>query len=92
MHQVKTQSSRRGAQAEMTSSKSSIKRKTASQEYYHENAKTNTKELGIFWSFTQNSSIKNSENLTTLLSELQKEFAELATSCRQTEYVYVIIT
>lgn len=70
MHQVKTQSSRRGAQAEMTSSKSSIKRKTASQEYYHENAKTNTKEL---------------ENLTTLLSELQKEFAELATSCRQTD-------
>lgn len=71
MHQVKTQSSRREPQAEMTSSKASIRRKTVGgKEQYHENAKTNTKEL---------------ENLTTLLSELQKEFAELATSCRQTD-------
>ncbi|CBY40738.1 unnamed protein product [Oikopleura dioica] len=69
MHQVKTQSSRRGPQqAEMTSSKASTKRRTVSQEHTHDTVKT--KEL---------------ENLTTLLSELQKEFAELATSCRQTD-------
>lgn len=48
MHQVKTQSSRREPQAEMTSSKTSIRRKTVGKERYHENAKTNTKELGIF--------------------------------------------
>ena len=52
MHQVKTQSSRREPQAEMTSSKASIRRKTVGgKEQYHENAKTNTKELGIFFYF-----------------------------------------
>lgn len=89
MHQVKTQSSRREPQAEMTSSKASIRRKTVGKEQYHENAKTNTKELGIFLIYCMKFYLTNSENLTTLLSELQKEFAELATSCRQTEYVII---
>ena len=90
MHQVKTQSSRREPQAEMTSSKASIRRKTVDgKEQYHENAKTNTKELGKLLIFYMKFYLRNSENLTTLLSELQKEFAELATSCRQTEYVII---
>ena len=90
MHQVKTQSSRREPQAEMTSSKASIRRKTVGgKEQYHENAKTNTKELGKLLIFYMKFYLRNSENLTTLLSELQKEFAELATSCRQTEYVII---
>jgi len=51
MHQVKTQSSRRGPQqAEMTSSKASTKRRTVSQEHTHDTVKT--KELGTFFRFT----------------------------------------
>ncbi|CAG5087222.1 Oidioi.mRNA.OKI2018_I69.PAR.g11487.t1.cds [Oikopleura dioica] len=68
MHQVKTQSSRRGPHyAESTSSKTSAKRKTVGGHEQNMDIAT-TKEI---------------ENLSTLLSELQKEFADLAVSCRE---------